>query len=100
MILADCNEHPTYLRIDQNTYVTNTNAGLKFVQVEMADYTVQRFYTTVVGDTMHKSYNIVGIDNLQLINLAQGATEFHIHVERVWYLHWYDKVSGWVNTMG
>lgn len=102
LILADCNEHPTYLRIDQNTYVTNTNAGLKFIQVEslgeMADYTVQRFYTTVVGDTTYKSYNIVGIDNLHLINLAQGATEFHIHVERVWYLHWYDKVSGWVST--
>ncbi len=35
------------------------------------------------------------MEKLELINLARGATEFHVQEVEVWYLHWYNKVTGW-----
>ena len=100
LITVDCDTHPTYLRLDHITYVTNVETGLKFIKVENQgnmEYSAQSFYTTVVGDFSKKPFIVTNMEKLELINLANTATEFHVKIVEAWYLHWYNKVAGWIS---
>ncbi len=76
----DCDTHPTYLGLDQITYVTNIETGLKLIKIEdqgEMEYNAQSFYSTIIRDFSEKPFIVTDMEKLELINLANTATEFH-----------------------